>query len=108
MHKVREILRLMLELNLKDREIAQSCSVSHMTVNNYRAVIKNSELSYSQLSQMSDANLRELLKCKKGRKKQEFRPQPDFEWIHRERQKKGVTMGMGIGSGQARSLTPLA
>lgn len=92
MHKAREILRLILEIRLKDREIAQSCNVSHMTVNHYRAVIREQGVSYAQLSHMSDAELEKLLKCKKGRKKQLTRPQLDFKCIHLELPKKGVTL----------------
>lgn len=92
MHKAREILRLILEAQLKDREIAQSCNVSHMTVNNYRTAISDQGLSYLQLSHMNDTEIERILKCQKGRKKQISRPQPDFKVIHIELQKKGVTL----------------
>lgn len=92
MHKAREILRLVLVAGLKDREIAQNCSVSHMTVNYYRTTIIKHGLSFSQISQMGDTDLEKILKSKKGRKKQISRPQPAFPLIHRELQKKGVTL----------------
>jgi transposase len=92
MHKAREILRLIIEAQLKDREIAHSCRVSHMTVNNYRTAIKGKGLSYQSLTHMTDRELESILKCKKGRKKQIARPQPNFKVIHIELQKKGVTL----------------
>lgn len=91
MHKAREVLRLILEIKLKDREIAESCGIAHMTVNNYRTLIREQNLSYRQVVLMSDNALENVLKCKKGRKKQLDRPQPDFDYIHQELQRKGVT-----------------
>ncbi|MBT7483336.1 IS21 family transposase [Candidatus Peregrinibacteria bacterium] len=91
MHKAREVLRLILEIKLKDREIAESCGVSHGTVNNYRSLIQEQKLSYSQLKHMSDTELEKIIKNKRGRKKQSDRPQPDFDYIHQELQRKGVT-----------------
>ncbi len=92
MHKAREILRLIFEKRLKDREIADSCSVSHMTVNNYRTAVNERKLPYAQLSHMSDSELENILKCRKGRKRQTDRPQPDFSRIQHELRKKGVTL----------------
>ncbi len=91
MHKVREVLRLILEIKLRDREIAESCGVSHVTVFNYRSLIQEQKLSYSQLKHMSDTELEKIIKNKKGRKKQSDRPQPDFDYIHQELRRKGVT-----------------
>ena len=92
MHKAREVLRLILEIKLRDREIAESCGVSHVTVFNYRSLIREQKLSYSQIIHMSDTELEKIIKNKKGRKKQSDRPQPEFDYIHQELRRKGVTL----------------
>lgn len=92
MHTAREILRLMLLYNMKDRQIARSCRISHVTVGHYRQQVILSKLSFEQLEQMNDDELAIVLKSKRGRKQQDNRPQPDLSLIHQELKKKGVTL----------------
>jgi transposase len=90
MRKVREILRLALDCGMGRREIARSCSVSPTTVGNYVTVASEKGLSYAEISVMSDDELGQVFQGKK--QEQKARPEPDWEEIHRQLKKKGVTL----------------
>lgn len=89
--KVRKILR-MLEQNISDRKIGRSLSISHRTVGGYRLLVEESCLSYEELKEMNDIQLRNKLRGDKKENKLQDRPQPDWAWIHEELRKKGVTI----------------
>jgi len=88
--KVREILRLAINCGMGQREIARSCSVSPTTVGNYRDIAQEKDLSYAEISRMSDEQLMQVFQSKKTGQKS--RPQPNWEEIHQELKKKGVTL----------------
>jgi transposase len=92
MQQAREAIKLILNGNISDREIARRLNVSHMTVGTYRKQVSGRELTYDEVIQMSDDKLELVLKTKKGRKKQIYRSQPDYVYIHEELKKKSVTM----------------
>ncbi len=93
MRKVREILRLAISHQRGHREIACSCSISPSTVGNYVNRIKDAGLTYAQIKEMDDDQLKELLAGTSTTKaKDRSRPQPDWEQIHKELRKKGVTL----------------
>ncbi len=94
MYVAREILRLILDEGLEDRRVGEICSVTHRTVGKYRKRVKAAGLSLEDIKQLTDDELKELLKSKRGRKKEKYRPQPDFNWIHEELKKKGVTLNL--------------
>src|SRR5881409_2438440 len=54
MRKIREVLRLKLDLGLKDREIARSCSIPHSTVANYLDRAKDAGLGWPLLPEFDD------------------------------------------------------
>ena len=90
--KFREILRLH-ELGYSQCQIAQSCAVARSTVQDYirRATAKN--LSYAQLSQMSDREVHQVLG--KGRQKSGQQEEAiDFAAVDVEVQRKGVTLAL--------------
>ncbi|NET39823.1 MAG: IS21 family transposase [Cyanothece sp. SIO1E1] len=91
MTKFREIIRLH-ELGRNQTEIAHSCSVARSTVQDYirRAGAKN--LSYAQLSEMSDSQAQTYL----GKHQGASVPAKaiEFEPIHRELSHKGVTLAL--------------
>jgi transposase len=100
--KFREILRLH-DLGYSQCQIAQSCAVARSTVQDYirRATAKN--LSYAQLTQLSDSEAQAALG--KGRQKCEQREKPiDFAAVDVELQHKGVTLALlwqeGLDKGQ--------
>lgn len=102
MAKFREILRLH-ELGYSQCAIAQSCAVARSTVQDYirRATAKN--LSYAQLSQLSDSQAKDLLG--KGKRKTTERSETiDFAVLEVELQRKGVTLALlwqeGLDKGQ--------
>jgi len=88
--KIREVLRLALNCNMGHREIARSCSVAPATVGNYVNPVRERGLSYADLARMSDEELKQVFQCPKPEHK--ARPEPDWEEIHRELKKKGVTL----------------
>jgi len=94
MHVTREILRLILDEGLEDRKIGKICSVAHRTVGKYRKRIKAARLTLEEIKQLTDDELKEIVKSKRGRKREKNRPQPDFKWIHEELKKKGVTLNL--------------
>lgn len=102
MAKFREILRLH-ELGYSQCAIAQSCAVARSTVQDYirRATAKN--LSYDQLSQLSDTEVKDLL-GKGKRKASEPSVTIDFARVEVELQRKGVTLALlwqeGLDKGQ--------
>jgi len=102
MAKFREILRLH-ELGYSQCAIAQSCAVARSTVQDYvrRATAKN--LSYEQLRQLSDDEVKERLG--KGKRKASERVEAiDFAVVELELQRKGVTLALlwqeGLDKGQ--------
>ena len=90
MRKIREILRLALNCGMGQREISRSCSVSPSTVGNYLTAAQENGLDYAAISQMSDEQLKQVFQSKKT--EQKVRPQPDWEEIHQELKRKGVTL----------------
>jgi transposase len=91
MVKFREILRLH-ALGYNQSEIARSCVVARATVQDYlrRATAKG--LSYEQLAEMSDSEAQGLLG--KGKPPQIAATPVDFEQVHRDLQRKGVTLAL--------------
>ncbi len=101
MEKFREILRLH-ELGYSQGQIARSCAVARSTVQDYvrRATAKG--LNYQQLLNMSDAEAKALLG--KGKRPGDNRREDiAFEEVHRELQRKGVTLSLlwqeGVNAG---------
>ena len=90
MRKLREVMRLGLQCQLGYREIARSCSISHSTVSEYLARAKVRGLSYEEVEKMDDEALKRVLKAECSPK--EERAHPDWEWVHQELKKKGVTL----------------
>lgn len=91
MRKIREILRLALMCHLSNRRIAESCSVTHPTVEKYRNIAESSGLTYEEIQGMDDTEV--MKKFKLGREKiNTEKPLPDWNWIHQESRKKSVTL----------------
>lgn len=90
--KVREILRLGLVHQLGHREISRSCSVSHVTVWAYLKQVRNSGLSWSEISVLTEEELLELVRGAHSSPPNRSIPEPDWRYIHTELRKKGVTL----------------
>ncbi|MBF0511118.1 MAG: IS21 family transposase [Candidatus Omnitrophica bacterium] len=92
MRTIRELLRLGLSHRISARDVGRSLKVSHPTVQKYLQVVNAAGLGWPQIEQMSDEQLKKLLKNVRGRKQDVEKPLPDYAYIHQEMKKPGVTM----------------
>ena len=90
MEKAREILRQHYEVGLSHREIAESVKVSLGTVSGILAKAREAGISYPP--GLSNKELGSILYPPKERDGKKKNAEPDMEYIHREMQKKGVTL----------------
>lgn len=91
MRKIREILRLKWELGLGLRDIARSISASHSTVLGLIHRAEAAGLSWPLPPDLDDTKLEGLLyPGDPGQGKQ--RPEPDWQHLHEEMRRKGVTL----------------
>lgn len=91
MTNYREILRLD-SLGLNKTQIAEGCGCSRTTVIQTLRLAKENQLQYPLPDSMSDKQLSELL-FPPAVGKPVFR-MPDYEYVHRELQKNGVTLNL--------------
>lgn len=90
MVKFREILRLH-NLGYNQSEIARSCFAARSTVQDYIKRAQAHSLDYAKVEALSDSELQSLL-GKGYRKGNKHQQSIDFERVHRELQRKGVTL----------------
>lgn len=91
MTNYREILRLN-SLGLNNSQIAEACGCSRTTVVQTLRLAKDKSLSYPLPKEMSDKKLAEILfPPPPGKIKYKM---PDYEYVYREMQKKGVTLNL--------------
>lgn len=90
--KLREILRLGLKHQMGNREIARSCSVSHVTVGAYLNQARNSGMGWDEIGSLSELQLRKLVQGAHITKPKRSKPEPDWQYIHKELRRKGVTL----------------
>jgi transposase len=92
MRKIREILRLKWECQLSERVIARSCCTARSTVADYIRRAAAAGLKWPLPENQSDSQLDELLYPKTEPAKPKAAALPDWEKIHLELRKKGVTL----------------
>ena len=92
MRKIREVLRLKLEQGRGHREIAASCGIGVATVSEYLRRARDHGLSYEAAQALSDAELEAKLFPKPQYAAEVERVPIDFEWVHRELRRTGVTL----------------
>ena len=90
--KIKEILRLKYELGLSNRTIARSCRTSHSTVGEYVKRAETAGLKWPLPADMDDEQLAVLLFPRTGEEKKQTIPQPDWNKVHTELRRKGVTL----------------
>jgi transposase len=90
MKKVKEVARLYLEMNLGVRPIARACNISTSTASVYVERLKKLGATYKEISEMDEDILSGLFFPKE--EKVSEKPLPDFNWLHGELKKKGVTL----------------
>lgn len=91
MRKIREALRLKWELGTDERQIAQSCRISRSTLWEYLRRAKDAGLNWPLSQDLDDAALEAMLFQGDPNRGAE-RPEPNWQEIHRERKRKGVTL----------------
>jgi transposase len=92
MRKVREVLRLKYACGLPQREIAASCAISKGSVSEYLTRAREAGLTWEIASSLSDAEVEARLFKQVGRNEPSTRAPIDFEWVHRELRRTGVTL----------------
>ena len=84
LRKIKDVLRLKFELQLKNREIARSCSIPHSTVANYLSRAGAAGLAWPLPPDREDAALEQRLFGDRIQGVSREIPQPDFAWVHAE------------------------
>ncbi len=94
MEKVREIFRLAMQCKRSSRDIGKVCRISHSTVLDYLKRSKQADLDYDKIKMMDDQALRRILKRSSIEEStaRPVYPMPDWQYIHHELKKKGVTL----------------
>lgn len=92
MRKIMEILRLKHSQGLSNRKIAASCKIHKNTVASYLQRAEKAGISWPLPEGLSESKLYELLFPDEGRASPEYAPVPDWNAVHRELQRKGVTL----------------
>jgi transposase len=90
MRKTREILRLRLGLGLSLREVARSCDVSSSTVSDCIGRAAVAGLGWPLPAELDDAGLEAKLYPADSSNRN--KATPDFQHVHRELRRKGVTL----------------
>jgi transposase len=91
--KIREVIRLHFEAGLSNRAAARACQVSNSTVGEYLERAKKAGLSWPLPEDLSDEQLYHRLYPEESDPKPATdRPMPDWEDVHRELSKRGVTL----------------
>jgi len=91
MRKIQEVLRLKWESGLSNRAIARSCSISPTTVKEYIRRAQAAGLSWPLPESLDEDQLYRLLFPKPARCSQREIPEPDWQTIHTELRRRGVT-----------------
>ena len=94
MKKIEEILRLKYDLGLTHRAIAKSCGVSASTVSEYVTHAKAAGLSWPLPEGITGEELEARLYPNKGAARRKKLPVPDWQHIHKELKRKGVTLSL--------------
>ena len=92
MRKFKEVLRLKFETDLSNRQIAKSCSTSHVTVGKYLALAEKAELSWPLPENLDDAEIEKLLVEHTPRRLSQKPGMPPMQYLHQELQRKHVTL----------------
>lgn len=92
--KIRELLRLKYESDLSNRAIAGACNVSNSTVGEYLRRAEAAGISWP-LGELSEEELYEKLFGEPVPISEiQSKPMPDWEEVHKELHKKGVTLAL--------------
>ena len=94
MRKLEEILRLKYEAKLSHRQIGIACQVSAGTISDYVTRAKAAGVNWPLPEGMTEEKLEKLLFPVRETSRSRDIPQLDWEAIHQEMQRKGVTLNL--------------
>ena len=94
MRKIREVFRLKFDCQLSNRKIAKSCHIARSTVGEYLFRFQQATLSWPLPREMDDDELEHRLYPAPTVPAANLRPLPDFNDIHCELRRKGVTLNL--------------
>lgn len=92
LRKFREVLRLHHEAGLSNRAVARACKSSNSTVGEYLVQAEQAGIGWPLPEGISDEELYRRLFPEKSSPAQAERPTPNWEDVHRELSKRGVTL----------------
>ena len=92
MRKIREVIRLKYDRKLKHRAISASTGISKGSVSDYLKRATNAGLTWEQAKLLDDVQVEHLLFKAVGRNEPPGRAPIDFNWVHHELRKTGVTL----------------
>jgi transposase len=90
--KIREVLRLKYEAGLSNRAIARACRVSNSTIGEYVERAKQAGLNWPLPQELGEEALYRKLFPEREKGEEQERPLPDWEKIHSELSRRGVTL----------------
>ncbi len=90
--KIREVLRLHHQAELSNRAIARTCKVSNSTVGEYLERAEQAGLGWPLPDDLNDQELYRRLFPEKEKTATPEKPIPNWEEVHRELSKRGVTL----------------
>jgi transposase len=92
LRKIREVLRLKHEVHLSNRAIARACRISNSTVGEYVQRAKEVGLAWPLPDELGEEELYRKLFPEGEKPKIGERPLPNWEEVHRELSRQGVTL----------------
>jgi hypothetical protein len=92
LRKIREVLRLKHEIGLSNRAIARACRVSNSTVGDYLERAQAAGVAWPVPDELGEEALYRKLFPDREDKLQTERPIPNWEEVHREQSRRGVTL----------------
>lgn len=90
--KIREVIRLHSEAGMSNRAIARACKTSNSTVGEYLERAEKAGLTWPLPADLSEEDLYRRLFPDKDKPASPTRPEPNWEELHRELSKRGVTL----------------
>jgi len=91
MRKIREVLRLKYQCELSERKIANAVGVARTTVSEYVGRAKAAGLTWELAEGLPDAEVEGRLFRQIGQNEPATRAPIDFNWVHLELRRPGVT-----------------
>ena len=93
MRKVKQVLRLKLEVGMSNRAISRACNVGRETIRDYLIRAREAGLSWEEIAQMDEASIEQLLFPRSGGKgTSKKKIVPCWALVYEEAKKKGVTL----------------